>query len=213
MKKSTPNITPVAHNQSSLVGTIPHSKFNDIGQNPKSLPNVLGFHHYNDLQGFASVIHTTTLFILAGKQIRTLISGLSNILLSTLLLIVCIPLGILIYLFLNYQVWKLKRYALADFQFDLSNYKKYRQQFDKISAEVDKLRPLTNVKSNQIEWYARPFLKLAIKAINIVIGHHTLLALKMEKLDTPPSDLPKGWRVVSGEELWQSRPSKYEYVI
>lgn len=168
---------------------------------------------YNDLQDFVSVSSRATDSILAGKQIRIFIRGLSNVFLVVFLSFFIIPLGLVLYLFLTYQVWKLRRYVLRDFTLNLSNYKTYRQQFDKLSPLVDKLQPISDFKLGQVKWYDRPFVKLAIEAAQIVTAHHATICAKLTELDIPPHHLPTGWRVVSGHELWKDRPAGYEYLI
>lgn len=169
--------------------------------------------NYDDLQGFVSASSTAALSISTGRQIRAFINGVSNIVLTTLLLLLVTPLVGVLYLFLAYQIWKLRHYVLKDFSLTLGNYKAYRQQLDKIAPLVDKLRPITNVQLNQIEWYARPFAKLAMEAAQIITARHAKLAARFMELDTLPANLPNGWGVISGQELWQGRPAGYEYLI
>ena len=173
----------------------------------------LSIRNYDDLQGFVSASSTATLSISTGRQIRALIHGVSNVVLVIVLLLFVMPLVVVLYLFLAYQLWKLRCYVLRDFSLTLSNYKVYRQQFDKLAPLVDKLSPVTNVKLNQIEWYARPFAKLAIEAAQIITTRHAIIAAKLVELDTPPANLPNGWGVITGQELWEGRPDGYEYLI
>lgn len=173
----------------------------------------LSIKSYDDLQGFMAVSRLTVSSILRFRAIGKFRQGISNFFLSKLISIALPIIGFFLYWFLAYQVRKLRTYVLKDFILNLDNYKTYRQHFDKLSGLLEKLKPFTELKIEAIDWYARPFVKLAIEAIQIVNTYYCELSAKIAILDAPPTNLPKGWHVVSGQELWRGRPLGYEYLV
>jgi hypothetical protein len=101
-----------------------------------------------------------------------------------------------------------KRFILS-----LENYASFRLQFEKLSPLAEKLVPIAEANTTQLEWYAVPFANLAITASRLVVERHRTMADNLKALDAPVAALPHGWTSVSGDSLWIGRPKGYTYLI
>jgi hypothetical protein len=166
-----------------------------------------------DLKSFVSLSDHVTQGILVAKQLRNFIRSSSNIFFAVVLVVLIVPLSVVLYFLLRYFVWKIRKASLRDFTLQTNNYKSYRQKLEKLDKLSEKLQPFADARIDAIQWYARPFAKLTVDASRIVIEKRDLLSKKISELDTPISNPPIGWKTLSGNDLWDNRPSPYEYLI
>lgn len=125
---------------------------------------------------FASIERSGTAAVLSIKaawDIRVLLRSLGNVVVSFLAALVAIPLFLLLFGILCFSVWKLGRSKPFKEKLNANNYKDFRLHYEKISKLSNGLEPLISVDLSKKKWFARIFLRQAVKTARILLRHRT----------------------------------------
>jgi len=96
-------------------------------------------------------------------------------------------------------------------EFSKDGYKEFREDYDRLSLVVERLRESSNLKPSNVPWLLKGLVSEIFKINTAVVNYHQGMKKALDSLDEPVNR-NKLFKPIPEKELWHRRTKVYDYL-